>query len=278
MKLKTAIIAGVGVLVLAAIVTSCASCKPSEPSKITARVVTPRPATAPAVEPSLESMAKENQTEFIENCFDNYKAHYHDYTCVFIKQERLGSKLSPLQRINTKCRENPYSVAMHWQNPIDAVAVLYVQGQNGNKMLARPTGIAGFLISSVKLDPGSREALKTSQQPITEFSFDRQFKAILVTNKQAQDAGALKLRYEGIKAVPETGKPAFVIVREISDEKIFPAAKTTFYFDTEYLVPTRAEGYDAKGNLHFLYTFEDLQFNVGLKDSDFTPQANGIAP
>src|SRR5947209_6142052 len=44
-----------------------------------------------------------------------------DYTCTFVKRERLGAQLQPEHLIAMKVRTQPFSVYMRWQRPAPTV-------------------------------------------------------------------------------------------------------------------------------------------------------------
>ena len=60
-----------------------------------------------------------------------------DYTATFSKQEYVGGSLSDNQVINLKCRHQPFSVYMKWVVGDKGQELLYVDGENDQKMLVK---------------------------------------------------------------------------------------------------------------------------------------------
>ena len=90
------------------------------------------------------------------------------YTTTFSKQERLNGCLGDSQVMNMKVRHKPFSVYMKWLVGDKGRELLYVDGENDGKMLARVGGIRGRLLPALKLDPNGSLAMKESRYPITK--------------------------------------------------------------------------------------------------------------
>ncbi len=91
-----------------------------------------------------------------------------DYTATFSKQEFVGGTLSDNQVINLKCRHQPFSVYMKWLVGDKGQELLYVDGQNEEKMLVKMGGLKGRLVPTLKLDPLGSLAMQESRYPITK--------------------------------------------------------------------------------------------------------------
>jgi len=91
-----------------------------------------------------------------------------DYTTTFSKQEYVGGELSENQVINLKCRHQPFSVYMKWVVGDKGQELLYVDGQNEDKMLVKMGGLKGRLVPTLKLDPTGSLAMQESRYPITK--------------------------------------------------------------------------------------------------------------
>src|SRR5437773_2722022 len=63
---------------------------------------------------------------FLEKCLERYdQSGTKGYTCLFLKQERIGGVLQPREKIAAVFREEPHSVLMRWlEGQRKAVAVL----------------------------------------------------------------------------------------------------------------------------------------------------------
>ena len=72
------------------------------------------------------------------------------------------------------------------------------------------------------------------------------------------------------------GRNTIVLERYLPACNGYPAWKTVTYIDREYLVPICIEGYDWDKQLSGRYVYQNLNFNTGLTDDDFRPEANGL--
>jgi hypothetical protein len=225
----------------------------------------------------LSQLARTDPAAMFESCLRYSQTHYQDYTCVFTKEERIKGDLRPPQTIEVKFLTEPFSVAMEWLNnaPAGDVAI-YVEGKNENKMLVRPKGVLKLLVPCARIDPTGSQVMSYTLHPITDFGFSRNVQTIININRQAKEAGELKLEYAGTHTVEETARPAILINRRLPNTDRYPAVLTRFYIDTEYRIPVKIEAFDENENLLFRYFYQDIQINVGLTQNDFTPKANGI--
>jgi hypothetical protein len=246
------------------------------PAEVPAKPSEEVPPAAPDLA-ALTRMAQSDHNALLEYCLRYYNTHYHDYTCLFIKQERLQDTLGPAQTIEAKFLQQPFGVVLHWvENAPSGDLAIYVEGENDGKMIVHPNGLPGFLAQCLRVDPEGKEAEEQSLYPITHFGFQREIETFLETNRQAMARGDFKSGGGEKGVVEETGRTALIMERHLPDKEGYPAELTKVYIDTEYLVPVKAEGYDGEGQLKFKYLYRDIRFNVGLSLDDFTPQANGL--
>lgn len=270
----------VAVAVLAGWLCRGAPPPPSGPIMATDVVSKSGSALAPApeaagkapTEAELVKLAKTDQTALWELSLKHYDQSYRDYTCLFIKQERLGSTLGTVQTIEAGFSEQPYSVKLHWlKGDQGADRFIYVAGRNDGKALAHPTGLLGVLLPWVHLDPAGWLVMRTTLRPITDYGFKRSLEIFLATDRQALAAKELRLENGGMTTVEETGRPALLLIRHLPPKKGYPAAQIKVWLDREWLLPVKMEGYDWDGQLTFRYLYKDVKFNVGLKPADFKP-------
>ena len=222
----------------------------------------------------LLNLAKTDHIALLERCLENYQACYRDYTCTFLKQERIRSRVSQEQVIHVKFMQEPYSVAMEWtpQTAQRGDRVIYVEGKYDGQMLVRPTGMLGNLLGTVKRAPDSPEAMQSTLRPVNQFGFERSLQNLLTVYRKAAKLG--DLRQESLGVVNVSGRRAVALVRHLPAEQDYPSCKTITYIDMEYLVPILIEAYDWEGNPTSSYAFTDVKFNIGLSEQDFLPQAN----
>ena len=269
-------------------VTFCIQCNPSQGGKGSPHgtAASPKmpetntPTTMPetnssAVEAKMEAMAKSDHVALLEFCLKHYHDTYHNYTCLFQKQERMGGTFSPVQETDIKCMENPFSVSMHWvKNPPSTVDwVLYVEGRWKNQMIVRPTGWVKFVGAQFRA-PDGPDAMKVTVKPVTAFGFERTLHAQIDAYTLARKNGDLRQEFGGYAKVD--GRNTLVLVRYLPQKPGYLGWKTLTYIDMKYLTPVvlEAYGWDDKHRLTCRYAFHNVKFNVGLTEKDFLPEAN----
>ncbi len=212
----------------------------------------------------------------IADARQSYQA-VQDYTCTFIKRERLGTQVQPEQLIAMKVRTQPFSVYMRWQRPGPMLGqeVCYVTGRNNGMMRAHSTGLLG-VVGFISMDPRDPRALETSRHAITEAGIgnliERYGQAWELENRlnrtqlriQEYDVGGRRcMRVETVHA-------------DNANRQI-PFYRSIVYFDKQNHLPIRVENYDwprpgvdPAGALVESYSYLDLRLNVGLSDAVFT--------
>ena len=229
----------------------------------------------------VEVLAQTDHIGLLEMCLENFRGSYGDYTCTFIKQERINSHTTPRQIVDVAFRAEPYSVSMMWRNTENGEPLqmpmgdraLYIEGQWNNEMLVRPT--SGFLQlltgGVVRRKPTDPEVMKNTLRPINTFGFERSLENLLEVYRQADEAGDLTTTFGGYAKVAD--RETIVLKRELPAKDDYPAALTVIYIDLEYLVPICVEGFDWQGERFCTYLFQDIRFNMDLTDDRFTPEA-----
>ena len=88
-----------------------------------------------------------------------------DYSASFFKDEIVGSKRVK-QKMQLKVREKPFSVYIKFLTPYAGREVIYVEGQDGGKILVHGTGIES-IVGTLSLSPTSSRAMEESRYPVT---------------------------------------------------------------------------------------------------------------
>jgi hypothetical protein len=217
-----------------------------------------------------------------------------DFTCLLVKRERIDGRLRDHEYIRTSARSArirqgevtaPFAVYMHYLGPRDVKGrkVLYVQGQNENKMLVRNGG-KRFSYITVKVDPEGEAARRESRHPITQLSPQNMARLIIekIEDDMLADPTGENTEvtfYLGAKVDGRTCTHFHVVHPRRDDNLSFHAADV--YVDDELHVPVRVEGYEwpkKEGDDPVLveeYTFTRLQINVGLTDANFSASLVG---
>jgi hypothetical protein len=223
------------------------------------------------------------------------KHHQHiedsvrDFTCILVKRERINGRLRDYEYMATKLRRRrvvngkvvePYSVFTQFLAPrkLRGRKVIYVEGQNENKMVVRNGG-QRFKYVKLKIALDSEAARRESHYPITELGLSN---VVARLAEQVRDDIALDplgenttvAFFSGAKIDDRSCTHIRVTHLEKSSEYDFHIANV--YVDDELKVPIRVEGYDwpdKEGDEPILleeYTYTKLKLNVGLNDDDFS--------
>jgi len=223
----------------------------------------------------VEQLARTNHIKLLKKALENYRDNYRDYTCIFVKQERINGVLKPQQEMSVKFLDEPFSVSMRWiKNAPTADRVLFVKGKYNNMMLIKPKGFLGGLVGVVRRVPNSPDVMANTLKSITDFGFKNTIINLLKTYELAAS------RHEGVSKFVGyarlDGRKVLVLKRVLPPRKDYPAKSITWYLDLEYFVPVGIEATDWNNNLIYSYFYKNIKFNVGLTPEDFTPQANGM--
>ena len=227
------------------------------------------------VEP--ERLARENPLALLKLAQKSYRKSIKDYTCTFIKQERINGHLKDPEKISVHFKEAPFSLLMNWQKPKGQVAkLLYVEKDGNRTILIHPSGFAGALLNTVQVDVDNPKLKKSALLTPAQFGFARLLDDMVSTFEKADKKGDLVIECLDNKVLD--GRKHLVLRRKLPMDKGYDTlfAVLYIYIDTEYLLPTKTEGYDTAGNLIGRYRYLDLRFNRGLTDKIFSPQANDL--
>jgi hypothetical protein len=234
----------------------------------------------------LAELAASDHRALLQRCIDEYDAApIMDYTCTMTRRETINGWPQPVQRVAVKFRQEPFSVAMAWEtNPTGGDRCVYVAGLFPNRdgvsqMVVRPAGAVAqfFAGESLLRVPDDPQVMERTRKPITTFGFRNNLTSLLAVYEEGHERGLVEESFQGEAMV--NGRPCLAITRVVTEPwDGMIAYRTVIFIDEELLVPTRLEGYDETDALLWWYQFDDVAFNVGLDDEDFTLEANDITP
>jgi hypothetical protein len=200
-----------------------------------------------------------------------------DYSCTFIKRERIDGELGEYQHIFMKVRHEPFSVYMYFLQPFTGREVLYVSGQNDDDILVLESGWKRRMLGRLQLDPEGAVAMRGQRYPITHIGIrnltaelirvaeaDTKFAESEVTTKPNMKVnGRLTTMVQIVHPVPRQN---------------FRAYTSRVFFDNELRVPIHFDAYlwpAAAGEappLDECYTYSDLKINNNFTARDFDPE------
>ncbi len=200
-----------------------------------------------------------------------------DYRCRIVRESTLSPTRTKEEEMVGKFRQQPASVYLRWKLPIDGQELIWVSGQNGDRMLTHGSRGEGSLDSIDRRAP-----LLASSFPVDGPAAHRLgLSGIVDRVKERWDyerrVGAEPL--VSIQSAKVNDRGCFVVsVSHLgADDGRFTFHTTRVYVDREHLVPTRLEeyGYPQKpgptpGQLLEAWTILDLHVNPGIPDEEFS--------
>jgi hypothetical protein len=208
----------------------------------------------------------------------------HDYSCTLVKRERVDGRLIAPQRLMVKVRQRPFSVYLKQLTPrsLAGQEVIYVEGENDNKLVAHTTGLKHRFVGAVKLKLDGAIAMHNNRYPITEIGILRLLERVIEVGQDDRNDAECRVTYFDRRSVD--GRPCSGV------EVVHPEAKAgclyhlaRVYIDEELQVPIRFEAYtwpeEGSDELRLVeeYTYTDLRLNEGFDDDDFSPQNQAYA-
>jgi outer membrane lipoprotein-sorting protein len=198
-----------------------------------------------------------------------------DYTCMFIKQERIGGQLQPEEYMVMKARVRPFSVYLKWQKPFEGREAIYVHGQYDGKLMVHSTGVEKVVGGTVALNPKGETAMENSRHAITEAGIGNLVDQLVSRWEAERKLGQTKVELRDVKV---DGRPCVCVkTQHPNDPRQYAYHRSRVFFDKEHWLPIRFEGYDwpkrgsaPDGDLVEVYTYRDLMFNVSLTATDFS--------
>jgi hypothetical protein len=231
--------------------------------------------------PDLAALAERDPLALVRLGRERYEQTVREYRCVLVKQERLGNKLSDVQEVELRFREEPRAVYMLWQSNADgARRALYLPGERGytndkGEALARvePNGaIARLFVKDVYLPVHGPDARKASRRAIDEAGFHATFDLLEAYDAVAAERGVLDIRYAGTGVVG--GRPTYVLVRDLpysGPDGPYPDARLVLHLDQQWLLPTAVYSYADHQETELLgsYEFTQVELNPGFGPDAF---------
>jgi hypothetical protein len=203
----------------------------------------------------------------------------HDYSCTFIKRERVDGQLGDYQHIMLKVMHQPFSVYMRFLQPFAGREVAYVNGQNNGKMVVLDVGFTR-VFGKINLDPNGTRAMDGQKHPITDVGI-RNLCAKLskMWEEEAKFAECTVTTAAGKKV---EGRPGTMV------QVVHPTQRTNFkfnyarvFFDDELKIPIYFDAYawpakqGAQPDLEESYNYaKNLKANNNLTARDFDANNN----
>ena len=208
-----------------------------------------------------------------------------EYRAVFMKQECISGTLTDMQEIQIKVKQEPFSVYMQWTKCMEGREVLYVDGQNENKMLVHLEGVQGRLTGTLKLDPEGMLAMRESRHPIMEVGLKNLVLQVLGYRKKEAEK-SLGSNCYCLDNQVEYGRKCILFVTEYTTPEVSKDyRKSMVYIDRETYLPVTVRNFGwgsssdsdltsaelDKQTLLESYSYVNPTFEAPMVAADFDP-------
>lgn len=209
----------------------------------------------------------------IRECQSRF-AGVKDYTCTFYKRERIGDKLTDVNVMSMKMRNQPQSVYFKFHQPNKGREAIYVEGKNDGYVLAHDVGFTKFLAGTMRLDPNGSRAMENCRHPVTKAGIGNLIQTVVERwGSELSDLESVVVFDPKMRL----GSAPCLLVEAIHPDKKpqFMFHKVRLFIDEALGLPVRYEAYDwpnktgATPELLEEYAYEGVKLNVGLSETDF---------
>jgi len=209
-----------------------------------------------------------------ERALAHIDQNIQDYSCKFAKQERIDGKLQSAQHMQMQIRHEPFSIYLRFIKPKKGQEVLYVDGQNDNRIVALASGWKRN-IGKLNLDPNGSMAMDGQKYPITKAGVRNLTRELITIAENDMQYGECEVtNYPDVKVA---GRPAVMIeAKHPVPRREFRFHIARIYIDKEYRIPVRFEAYKwpkSEGEqppLEEVYVYTNFEFNHGYTNEDFS--------
>jgi hypothetical protein len=165
----------------------------------------------------------------------------------------------------------PFKVYMAWREPYAGRAIVYVEGENNNKMLVNLGGLLRLL--RLKLEPTSFLATQNTHHTVREVGLQKTIALLEREYERGRREGQVTLSFQGYDAVVD--RPAYHLTLVCHADKTagYYAQRGEIWVDTAHFLPIKLSLYDWNHQLYAHYEYRDLHLNPGLG-----PEAFHLAP
>ena len=222
------------------------------------------------------------------------RANVSDYTCDFIKQERVDGKLLPKEFMKLKVRNKvvregqivqPFSVYMKFKTPSNYKnrEVLFVEGHNNEKLLIKEGGARGRFLPSVWLKKTNMMITSVNRYNITDAGMNKMIERLIeAATENVNCDQECKIRYfqQGAKVGGHNCSYLEVIRPNRNPGPLGPnnVYLAQVYIDNSLNIPIHYAAYDwptkvgGRPQLVEEYIYQNVVMNPGLTDNDFNPK------
>lgn len=222
------------------------------------------------------------------HALEQIRSSIADYTCTLVKRERVKGVLNDHEYMFAKVRNGKvqdgkvttkFAVYLYFLKPeaVKGREVLYIEGENNGKLIAKEGGLRGKVIPSVWLNPDSPLAMNGNLYPITDIGLENLVVKLIERAEREKKAGG-ECEVQFMKGAKINGRVCTLLqVKHPVERPQFDFHLAQIFIDDEYQLPIRYAAYgwpDKEGGQPQLleeYTYLNLKLNVGLGEGEFDP-------
>ncbi len=197
-----------------------------------------------------------------------------DYHCLFIKRELINGALLT-QTMEMKLREQPFSVYLKLQEPNAGREILFVKGQNDNRLLAHEGSGLKAIVGTVPLALDAPQVRAENRHPITSIGMRNLIDKVIAQWEFEGQYGETSVQYFPDAKIGGVSCPA-IECSHPQPRRQFNFHITRLYIDSQSNLPVRIENYGfpavpgQEPPLVEEYTYARVQTNIGLTNLDFS--------
>jgi hypothetical protein len=209
---------------------------------------------------------------------DEIDNNVRDYSCTFVKQERIDGDLNEPQYISLKVMHQPFSVYMAFQKPFAGREIAYVAGQNEGKMVVLEAGIKRYL-GKMTIDPQGALAMNGQKRPITDVGIRNLVAKLIKLWESETQFAECDVTVNTNTKINQRSTTMVQIVHPVPRQN-FNAHIARIFFDNELKIPIHYDSYKWPENaggeppLEERYTYTNLKLNNNFTAADFDANNN----
>jgi hypothetical protein len=170
------------------------------------------------------------------------------YTFTLTRRERVGGDLLPPQVMDVKLRHQPFSLYMKWIEGegagVKGRQLLYVDGQNDNKLVILPGGLLGRVSGPVTLALDDPMVTAEARHPANECGLLHLAETILHHHRLDLQADCRGLQCELHDNQTYNDRPCFLFISTYDSPQRSPTyRKVAIYVDKELSMPVCIQNY-----------------------------------
>src|SRR5262249_32211754 len=147
----------------------------------------------------------------------------------------------------------PFKVYMAWREPHAGRTIVYVEGENENKILVNPGGLLGFL--RLKLEPTGALATQNAHHTIREVGLQKTVVLLEREYERGQREGQVTLSLQGYDDVDNRPTYHITLVCHADKTAGYYARRGEIWVDMAHFLPIRLSLYDWDNQIYAFYEY-----------------------